>query len=346
LNLEQALNSYLPLVEDELRACMLPPTGEDSPPAFFGMMRYHLGWTDAQFHPAQAKMGKRLRPLFTLLACQAAGGDVLAALPAAAAVELIHNFSLIHDDIEDCSTTRRGRPTAWSLWGEAQAINAGDAMFTLAHLALHRLGQRGVSSGRIAAALRALDQTNLELCRGQHMDLDFESRLDVGVDAYMAMVRGKTAALLGCAGYLGALVASPEAALAEHYRHVGEELGLAFQIQDDVLGIWGEADVTGKPVADDVRSRKKSLPIVFVLGQADDPGTERLRAMYAQETLSDADVASVIAILDASQARTYAEKLAHHHLEAALAELETAQPEPEASEALHELAHFLIKRTY
>jgi geranylgeranyl diphosphate synthase type I len=310
------------------------------------MMHYHLGWTDAQFHPAQAKIGKRLRPLFALLACQAAGGDVQAALPAAAAVELIHNFSLIHDDIEDRSATRRGRPTVWALWGEAQAINAGDAMFTLAHLALHRLGERGIPGDRIAAALRALDQTNLSLCHGQHMDLDFEGRLDVSADAYTAMIQGKTAALLGCAGYLGALVASPDEALAEQYRRVGEELGLAFQIQDDVLGIWGEADVTGKPVADDVRNRKKSLPIVFVLGRAGDPGAERLRAIYAQETLSEADVAAAISILDASQARAYAEKLAHRHLEAALAELEAAQPEPEASEALHEMAHFLIKRTY
>ena len=346
MNLQQALDSYLPLVENELRACMLPLAGGDSPPAFFGMMHYHLGWTDAQFHPAQAKIGKRLRPLFTLLACQAAGGDVQAALPAAAAVELIHNFSLIHDDIEDRSATRRGRPTVWALWGEAQAINAGDALFTLAHLALHRLGERGVPRDRIAAALRALDQANLELCRGQHMDLDFEGRLDVGADAYMAMIQGKTAVLLGCAGHLGALVASPDEALAERYRRVGEELGLAFQIQDDVLGIWGEAGVTGKPVADDIRSRKKSLPIVFVLGQADDLGAERLRAIYAQETLSEADVASAIAILDASQARTYAEKLAQRHLEAALAELEAAQPEPEAGEALHEMAHFLVKRAY
>jgi geranylgeranyl diphosphate synthase type I len=346
LNLQQALDSYLPLVENELRACMVPPPSGDSPPAFFGMMYYHLGWTDAQFRPAQVKIGKRLRPLFTLLTCQAGGGDVQAALPAAAAVELIHNFSLIHDDIEDRSATRRGRPTAWTLWGEAQAINAGDTLFTLAHLALHRLGERGVPGDRIAAALRALDRANLELCRGQHMDLDFENRVDVDADAYMAMIQGKTAVLLGCAGYLGALVASPDEALAERYRRVGEELGLAFQIQDDVLGIWGEADVTGKPVADDVRSRKKSLPIVFVLNQAGDPGAERLRAIYAQETLAEADVAAAIAILDASQARAYAEKLAHRHLEAALAELEAAHPEPEASEALHEMAYFLVERTY
>ena len=178
------------------------------------------------------------------------------------------------------------------------------------------------------------------------MDLDFEGRLDVDADTYMAMIRGKTAMLLGCAGHLGALVASPDETLAERYRRVGEELGLAFQIKDDVLGIWGEADVTGKPVADDVRSRKKSLPIVFVLSQAGNPEAERLRAIYAQETLSEADVASAIAILDASQARAHAEKLSYRHLEAALAELEAARPEPEASEALHEMTHFLIKRAY
>jgi geranylgeranyl diphosphate synthase type I len=351
LSLQEALDTYLPLIEDELRACMLPPA--DGPPPFFGMMHYHLGWTDAQFRPAQVKAGKRLRPLFTLLTCRAAGGDPHDALPAAAAVELIHNFSLIHDDIEDQSDTRRGRATVWALWGEAQAINAGDAMFTLAHMALHHLGQRGIPPDRVTAALRALDQANLALCRGQHMDLDFENRLDVDVEAYMTMIQGKTAALLGCAGQLGPLVASPDPTLAERYRRVGEGLGLAFQIQDDLLGVWGEADVTGKPVADDIRHRKKSLPAVYVLGRQNDPGAERLRALYAsqertrrQDPLSEAEVAEAIAILDASQARPYAEELARHHLEAALAELEAARPEPEAGAALRELAYFLIRRRY
>ncbi len=344
MTLQEALDTYLPLIEDELRACMTPPA--NSPPAFFGMMHYHLGWADPQFQPVQIKAGKRLRPLFTLLTCQAAGGDPHDALPAAAAVELVHNFSLIHDDIEDRSDTRRGRTTVWALWGEAQAINAGDAMLTLAHLGLHRLSERGVPPDRVIAALHALDQANLALCRGQHLDLDFESRLEVDADAYMTMIQGKTAALLGCAGQLGAMVASPDRDLTERYRRVGEGLGLAFQIQDDVLGIWGEPDVTGKPVADDIRHRKKSLPVVYVLGRRNDPGAERLRALYAQEELSEGDVADAIAILDASQARPYAEELARYHLETALTELEAARPEPEAGEALREMAHFLIKRAY
>lgn len=345
MTLKQAMDTYLPLIEQELHARMTPII--DSPPAFFGMMHYHLGWTDAQFQPVQLTGGKRLRPLFTLLTCQAAGGDPHDALPAAAAVELVHNFSLIHDDIEDQSSTRRGRPTVWALWGESQAINAGDAMLTLAHLALHHLAEQSIPLDRIVAASRALNRTNLALCQGQHMDLDFETRLDVDADSYLTMIRGKTASLLGCAGQLGALIASPDLTLAERYKRVGEELGLAFQIHDDLLGIWGNTDVTGKPVADDIRRRKKSLPVVYVLGRQNDPSSERLRTIYAKDTLfSEEDVADVIAILDASQARSYTERLAQQHLESALAELEAVRPQPEAGEVIRELAHFLIKRTY
>lgn len=344
LKLKEALDTYLPLVEEELRACMARPAS--TPKAFMGMMHYHLGWTDDRFQPAQQTTGKRLRPLMTLLTCQAAGGNPHSALPAAAAVELIHNFSLIHDDIQDRSETRRGRSTVWTLWGEAQAINAGDAMFTLAHLALHRLARQGLPPPRLVAALRAFDETNLSLCQGQHLDLDFENRMDVDAEGYLTMIRGKTAALLGCAAYLGALVASPELDLAECYRRMGEELGLAFQIQDDLLGIWGRVDLTGKPVGDDIRRRKKSLPIVFVLGKENTPSAERLRALYGQKSLSEDDVIEAIAILDSSQAKKYAEELAQQCLDAALAELKSAKPEPEAAEALQELAYFLIKRSH
>ncbi len=344
MKLQEAMERYLPLIEDELRNCTAP--SPDYPLAFHGMMHYHLGWADNRFRPSQVKSGKRLRPLFTLLTCQAAGGDPQQALPAAAAVELIHNFSLIHDDIQDQSDTRRGRATVWTLWGEAQAINAGDAMFTLAHLALHHLMERSLPPNRVVTAYRILDQANLALCLGQHLDLDFEKRLDVDTDAYMTMIRGKTAALLGCAGQLGALVASSDSSLTEHYRHLGEGLGLAFQIQDDLLGIWGKADVTGKPVADDIRRRKKSLPVVYVLGRQNDADAERLRELYAQQALSEEDVAEAVAILDGCQAKPYAEELARQHLEMALAQLETAKPDPEADEALRELAYFLIKRNY
>jgi geranylgeranyl diphosphate synthase type I len=219
-------------------------------------------------------------------------------------------------------------------------------MFTLAHLALQRLTGLGLPPERVVAAFRILDQANLALCQGQHLDLDFEHHVDVDTEAYLRMIRGKTAALLGCAGQLGALVASSHPTLPEQYRRIGESLGLAFQIQDDLLGIWGREDVTGKPVADDIRRRKKSLPIVYVLGNQDDSSAERLRLLFAQERLTEPEVTEVLSVLEGSNARPYAEELARYYLEAALAELEDLKPEPEAAQALVELADFLVRRAY
>ncbi len=342
MGLQWALDTFIPLIEQELRACML--SSEDGNDAFLGMMHYHMGWNDERFRPTVARTGKRLRPLLTLLACQAAGGSPQHALPAAAAVEIIHNFSLVHDDIEDRSPTRRGRRTVWSLWGEAQAINTGDAMFVLAHLALQRLLPHGVPDHCVVSAIRVLDEACLALCRGQHLDLAFENTLEVDTNAYMAMITGKTAALLGCAMQLGALIALGEMAATERYRDVGEKLGLAFQIQDDILGIWGEPDVTGKPVADDLRSRKKTLPVLHVLNRSEDARAMRLRQLYSQERLSEADVAEAICILNECGARQYAEYLAAHYLHETLAEIDALEGETQAIEALRELALFLVQR--
>ena len=341
MDLEQASATYLPRIEAELRACLTDASGLD--PAFFGMLHYHMGWTDDQFQPVQVVSGKRLRPLFTLLVCRAAGGEPERALPAAAAVELLHNFSLIHDDIQDNSPTRRGRPTVWSIWGVAQAINAGDALFTLAHLALHRLAAVGLPAARLVAIWRVFDEACLALCRGQHLDLAFETRLDVDSSAYLRMIQGKTAALLGCAGQLGALVASDSPARAQRYRRLGEDLGLAYQIQDDILGIWGQPEVTGKPVGDDIRSRKKTLPIVYALSQAGS-AADRLRDLFAQAQLTETEVTQAIALLEECGARAYAEQLADQRLQAALAELKGASPEPAVGEALQQFANALVQR--
>ncbi|MGQ9500591.1 MAG: polyprenyl synthetase family protein [Anaerolineae bacterium] len=342
MGLQQTLDAFIPLIEQELRACI--PSPEDVDDAFIGMIHYHMGWSDEHFRPTVARTGKRLRPLLTLLACQAAGGSPQLALPAAAAVEIIHNFSLVHDDIEDRSLTRRGRRTVWSLWGEAQAINTGDAMFVLAHLALQRLRLHGVPDRCVVSAVRILDEACLALCHGQHLDLAFESTLEVDTEAYMAMIAGKTAALLGCAMQLGALIALGEISATERYRGIGEKLGLAFQIQDDILGIWGEPEVTGKPVADDLRSRKKTLPIVYVLSKIEDTRVTHLRHLYSQEKLSETDVAEAVCILEECGARQYAEQLATHYLSETLSEIDTLGAETRATEALRELALSLVQR--
>lgn len=342
MNFEETLSFYIPKIEHTMKQAMTPPNDTFDP--FWGMMHYHLGWTDEDFSPSQASMGKRLRPVFTLLACQAEGGDTDIALSAAAAVELVHNFSLVHDDIQDDSDTRRGRTTAWTLWGAPQAINMGDAMFTLARHELLRLRQHGVSAETILNATDCLDQTALKLCRGQYLDMSFEQSDDVKLDAYLEMIAGKTSALLACSGYLGALIATNDTARAKKYWDLGYALGIAFQMQDDILGIWGESDVVGKPSGDDLRQHKKTLPVVFAFEQNGE-GAARLKEIYRQSNLSDEDVAEATRILDAMGAKNYTEKQAEIYIaraEKILADL----PASPYKDVLQDMAQFFIRRVY
>ncbi len=326
--------TYLPAIDAEMRRVVRPSQPDAALDVFYGMLHYHLGWVDADFAPAHADAGKRLRPVLTLLACEAAGGDWDSALPAAAAVELLHNFSLIHDDIEDGDATRRGRATLWTIWGRAQAINAGDALFTFAHLALGGMVNRNVPPPRRLAVRERFDQACLALTQGQHLDLSFESRPAVTEAEYLHMINGKTAALVACACAIGAIVAGSE--VAAYYENFGRELGFAFQIQDDLLGIWGDPAVTGKPAGSDIVHRKKSLPVAYGLARS-----QTLRALYAEEQLQ---VDVVIAELERSGARTYAEELAAQHHQRALNALAATGQRGAALDALRELADSLLNR--
>lgn len=333
---------YLEAVEEAMRTLLVTPSSEVEP--LYGMLRYHLGWIDASLRSAPSSRGKRVRPLICLLACQASGGSWRSAVPLAAGIEFVHNFSLIHDDIEDGSPTRRHRPTVWATWGVPQAINAGDAMFTLARLAVHRLPEQGVPPDVVLAVLHRVEETCLALCRGQYMDMAFETARDVTLASYMAMIEGKTAALIACAAETGALIGAgldgPHAA----FRRFGHELGLAFQIVDDILGIWGDPAVTGKPAADDLRSRKKAFPILHTLEAMAARGDPRLEALLAQPSLSEDDVAQALACLEMAGTRERANELAAQHTERALAALDEAAPPSDAREALRSLALSLVGR--
>jgi geranylgeranyl diphosphate synthase type I len=336
--IETFLDRYLPPLEAEMRDVV--QTSDPRTRRLFGMLRYHLGWADAAFRPCQARTGKRVRPVLCLLACEACGGLWEQALPAGAAIELMHNFSLIHDDIEDRDETRRGRPTVWALWGEAQAINAGDTLFALAELALLRLSERDVPATRVVAALRLFNQTCLALTGGQYLDIGFEGRESVTTSEYLAMIEGKTAALTSCTCEMGALIAAAPDTQREPLRTFGHHLGMAFQMRDDVLGIWGDPTTTGKPVGADVARRKKTLPILH--------GLERsagLRALLAQDTLPAADVRHATRLLEETNSREYTEQLAEEHHAQALTALEEADLYGTAAQALHELAQALLRRS-
>jgi geranylgeranyl diphosphate synthase type I len=318
------------------------PEVEERVAKFYDTQAYHLGWRDEQLAPANFDPGKLLRPYLAIVGSRVAGGDPARVLPLAAAIQLIHDFSLIHDDIEDNSDTRRGRATVWKLWGLAQGINAGDGMFVIAHLALHRLSEQHVPAETVIEVMRRFDATILRLCEGQYLDLSYEGDLSIDEDAYIAMIGRKTAALIAASVGLGALVGGGGEAMVEALARYGENLGLAFQAQDDVLGIWGDPEVTGKPFAADLYRRKLSLPVIYALRHASE--RDELEALYLQQDMGDADVRRALDILDACGARTYSEQVAGQFHERALGALSETSGNQAALEELRMLAISLLGR--
>lgn len=300
------------------------------------MLAYHLGW-EGQGAGPEAR-GKRIRPLLTLLCAAAAGGEWRQALPAAAAVELVHNFSLVHDDIQDQSPQRRGRPTVWTRWGVAQAINAGDTLFSLAQLSILRLAETVSPQAGLRAAV-ALQEACLALTQGQYLDLSYEGRGDLSLEAYWPMVSGKTAALLSASAQIGALAAQAPGPVCAAYASFGRHLGLAFQVLDDCLGIWGDAALTGKSTASDLVSGKKSLPVLFGLGKAG-PFAER----WAQGPVSPGEVPALAAQLEEEGGRAYAQARANELTDQALAALAQTAPQGAAGDALQAMALKLLRR--
>jgi geranylgeranyl diphosphate synthase type I len=296
------------------------------------MIAYHMGWMDTP-----KSRGKRVRPLLTLLSCASVEDAWETALPAASAIELLHNFSLIHDDIEDQSETRRGRPTLWTKWGIEQAINIGDAMFTLAHLSMLRLEDNSRSGVNNLELLRQFDLACLSLTQGQHLDIAFETRSAVTSSDYMVMIDGKTAALLAASTAIGAQIGVAEESQVENYRKFGRHLGLAFQILDDILGIWGEPSRTGKSDEDDIRSRKKTLPVLYAM-----EGSAEFADLWNRS--GQDHTADIIAALENAGAREYSHTLAKEHTQLALNALEAASPRGTAGEVLRNLAGELLSR--
>jgi geranylgeranyl diphosphate synthase type I len=308
------------------------------------MLTYHMGW-QGEGAGVEAQ-GKRIRPILVLLTAACCSKDWQTALPAAAAVELVHNFSLIHDDIQDGSPERHHRPSVWWVWGPAQAINAGDSLLVLGRRALLGLHGEGLPAPRVLMACRILDEACQELIEGQCLDLSFEEIPDVSPEAYLEMIGKKTGALFEASLHLGALVGTDDEALAECLARCGRRLGLAFQIRDDILGVWGAAAVTGKPVAADIRRRKKCLPVVYALATAQGGIRQELLRLYAQDSLSDADVTRVLDILEASAARDYCQGMAAERIAEALAELRDAAISPTAYGDFQELTTFLLEREF
>src|SRR5712691_6460415 len=286
------------------------------------MMLYHLG-LDA----GRPRGGKRLRPLLCLLVFEALAGEPQRVLPAAAAIELLHNFTLIHDDIEDQDPARHHRPTVWSVWGVPQAINAGDGMYAVSRLAVQRLRDRGFPAERILDFARLLDEACVRVCEGQFLDISFESRTDVTADRYRAMAAKKTGALFAAAAQGAALLATHDVAVRETLARFGDAFGQAFQAHDDVLGIWASTERTGKVEMNDLTKRKKTLPVVLAFERAQGKTRERLAALFAPAApLPAENVERIREILDELGVRSLIESEIASHRGRALHELHGIAP--------------------
>jgi geranylgeranyl diphosphate synthase type I len=307
-----------------------------------GAIGYHFGWADRDFEavPPHARLssGKKLRPALALLCYQGAqvaqGGDagptagaavdLDGALVFAAALECIHNFSLVHDDIEDGDRWRRGRPTLWSVFGPEQAINAGDCLHSLGYACLGRLRERGVDGAVVAELATVLAGATLRMIAGQRRDMSYETESDVDSPMYLEMIAGKTAALIACATYGGALLALHRLGESAHqtldgYADFGRHLGLSFQIRDDILGTWGAEDETGKPQGRDIRRRKKTLPVVFAFQESSIEDRGRLQRLYAPgDELTDGQEQDVRGILEHCRAEAFSQQQGELHAGRAL----------------------------
>ena len=339
-------------VGEELRRTVPSPRQDpapgDPPAALYRMLQYHMGWTDEEGGSLAAPVaqGKALRPTLCLLACEALCGDWARALPAAAALEFVHNFSLIHDDVQDGDVERRHKPTVWALWGQPQALVAGNAMRSLADITALGLTQRGLSEERALRASFLLTRGYLDMTKGQCLDLAFEGSMEIRLEDYLTMVSCKTGALIRCGMEMGALIGSDDETTIRAIASCGAYLGLAFQIRDDVLGIWGEEGSTGKAVGNDIRRKKKSFPVVYALEVAGAAARRQMVDTYSKLELNDRDVQDVLLILEELNVAEHAQDMVREQADLALHEVQRVALPSWAEGEMQDLVEFLAQRQY
>ena len=321
---------------------------EHQAPIFWHQVYEHFDYDypDALANPNALKAGKRVRPLLMALVARSISGSYQQVLPSGIALEIIHNFTLIHDDIMDESDTRRGRTTIWKNYGIPQAIDSGDGLFALGILSSLQLQDAGVSAEKTLLASRELMQACLDTVEGQALDISFEDRMDITPDEYLKMIGLKTGRFIEIATKLGAILSTDDQAIIDNYATFGKYLGLAFQMWDDYLGIWGDPEVLGKSATGDIEQKKKSYPITYALKYGDDTQKQGLQAVYAKDSLAPEDVADVLAILDEVDAKAKTQEIVEDYYNTAMNALDALDLDNEDYANLKKLAQFIIERTY
>ena len=311
------------------------------------LLRYHLGWTDRSGNPSPtpASQGKALRPTLCMFACEAFDGDLNHAAPPAAALELIHNFSLIHDDIQDRGYERRHQPTVWAVWGTSPALVAGDSMQSLGDFTSIRAPDSMSPTTAIHVSCLLTD-SYLEMIEGQCRDLQFEQRETIGADEYLDMIALKTGALIRSSLVIGAALGTEDSETIDGVARFGRAIGRLFQIRDDYLGIWGDDAITGKSTDSDIVQRKKSYPIVYAFQESTGPSRAELSRLYAKETLDEPDVDRVLDILEDLGAAAQTDALTESTAEEARSSLAVLELPRWAADDAENLIDFLANRLF
>lgn len=336
------LKKYVTEIEQTIKDALEP-----APPFIHGVVSHHFGWVDENFEPANFEKGKMLRPTMCLLVYEALTGSHKNALPVAAAIEIIHNFTLIHDDIEDGDKTRRGRSTAWAVWGQPLAINVGDYLYTLAFHTVANLNPAIFPVERILKVQQLITQSCLILTMGQDLDLRFEQMPDVSTAMYLDMVYKKTGALLEAAILSGAVLGTSDTDAINNYQQFARNIGIAFQVRDDILGIWGDSARTGKSANNDLRRKKKTLPVLYTLNKVTGTDKARLKQLYAgPDPLSDEQIEFARECLTWADAYRYAQGKADTYIENAFSALNKTGIKNQAQSEIETISRFLVERAY
>ncbi len=341
---EALFASILADVDAEMRKARQEQAGVA--PLLWDIIDYQFGWDAEGASLGKNVSGKKIRPVLMALVARAVCGEYQHVLPAGAALEFLHNFTLIHDDVMDRSLERRHRPAVWVRWSSDQAINAGDGLYALANLTVSRLLDAGISAEKVVRVGHVMSQACLWTAEGQVLDIDFERRNQVTPDDYITMITHKTGTLIEAAAKIGALLSTGDEQVVMAYAAFGRSLGVAFQVRDDYLGVWGDETRTGKPATSDIREKKKTYPVLVAFEKASGGDRETLARIYGQEALTDGDVAIVLEILARVGAETATDRVARQYYEAAMNHLDATGIANDTQDLIRQYAAFLIRRAY
>ena len=306
----------------------------------YNMMLYQMGWVDQQGSPLPRPKPFRPHSMLCLLSCEVLGGEYRSALPAAAALELVRTFTVVHKDVQDGSPQQEEKPSVWWVWGPGQAINVGDGLHALGRTALFRLADAGLPPGRVLKALGALDEACISMCEGQYLDLSYQERLDISVWSYIKMAEGNTGALTACAMELGALIASENDDVINAFKLCGLKLGVAYQIRKDIQALWGGRE--GQSASPEVLNKKKLYPVVLLLEKGDLKTKRQLGNIYFKRVLEPSDVQEILSLLEEAGARQSAETASQSYYREAMESLDDLALPKEGLEQLAQLGQYIV----